>query len=74
MPRRTSYSVTLPFDGTPPELLLFVKVLDVMGSFVALPFAVVCGSCRFLRGTWLLLDSYFRGVTLEVRDMNCSEL
>lgn len=35
------YSVTLPYDSRPPKLPLYVRVLDVVGSFIFLPFAVV---------------------------------
>lgn len=45
------YSVTLPADEKPPKLSLLVRVVDLFGSFVFLPFCVVC----FWRGSWLLL-------------------
>jgi len=64
------YSLTLPYNEKPPALPLFVRIADVVGSFVFLPFAVVW----FWRGTWMLLDHYFWGFTLEPKDVWHSKL
>lgn len=64
------YSITLPCDGKPPELPLSVRIYDMLGSFVCLSFAVV----QFWRGTWMLLDHYFWGFTLEAQDVWYSTL
>ena len=55
------YSVTLPADQKPPKLSLLVRVVDLFGSFVFLPFCVVF----FWRGSWLLLgESTLHGYML----------
>lgn len=57
----TYFAVTLEADEKPPELPKIVPLADIAVSFVGLPFLVVF----FWRGTWLLLDEYFWGVTDE---------
>ena len=37
----SKHSVTLPADEKPPKLSLLVRVVDLFGSFVFLPFCVV---------------------------------
>ncbi|KAL9179125.1 hypothetical protein ACHAXT_000167 [Thalassiosira profunda] len=64
------YSLTLPHNEKPPKLPLCVRVLDVVGSFVFLPFAVVW----FWRGTWLLCDHYFWGFSPDSQDLYNSKL
>ena len=62
------YSVTLAADEKPPKLSLLVRVVDLITSFVFLPFCVVW----FWRGSWLVLDNYLWGFTLSNRDINVS--
>ncbi|KAL9179123.1 hypothetical protein ACHAXT_000165 [Thalassiosira profunda] len=61
---------TVSAGDKPPKLPLCVRVLDVVGSFVFLPFAVVW----FWRGTWLLCDHYFWGFSPDSQDLYNSKL
>ena len=64
------YSVTCECHTRPPKLSLYVRIFDVIGSFVLLPFLVVF----FWRGTWLLFDHYFWGFTADSQDIHFSKL
>mmetsp|Transcript_25615 Transcript_25615/g.55459 ORF Transcript_25615/g.55459 Transcript_25615/m.55459 type:complete len:560 (+) Transcript_25615:199-1878(+) len=62
------YSVTLPADEKPPKLKLYVRIADVVISFIFLPFCVVW----YWRGSWLVLDNYLWGFTTDRQDVNVS--
>ena len=64
------YSVTCECHKKPPRLSLYVRILDVIGSFVLLPFLVVF----YWRGTWLLFDHYFWGFSTDDQDIHFSKL
>jgi len=64
------YSVACECHKKLPALPLYVRIIDVIGSFVMLPFFVVF----YWRGTWLLFDHYFWGFTTDSQDIHFSKL
>lgn len=61
-------ALALPAGKEPPSSPWYVKLLDIVGSFVVLPWMVVW----FWRGTWLIQDLYFWGLTAESSDLHNS--
>lgn len=64
------YDISLPVGEEPPKLSMAAKVADILFSFVLLPFGVVW----YWRGSWLLLDYWFWGLTDSDDDVNISLL
>ena len=64
------FSVTLPCGKERPHFSKCVTVLDILFSFIFVPFAVV----SFWRGSWLLLDYFFWGFTDSSQEVRLSLL
>jgi hypothetical protein len=62
------YSVSLSVDQKPPTPSISIHIADILVSFVILPFAVVW----FWRGSWLVLDYHFWGLTTDPHDVHVS--
>lgn len=64
------YSLTLPAKKNPPDIPVYIMILDVLLSFVVVPIFVVI----FWRGSWLVLDYYLWGFSLDPHKLHLSLL